>query len=206
MPKRLCIILFLICQFAYSQKIIHKTILHPDITFIGIDANNCFEINIATSNSDELVVEAKIDGEYTKDLLLTVKEEGSAILIGAGFPPTFVAPNDKLSAHKVVSIALFIVLPQHKSVDLYGTSCNISIMGNYENLKVTLNDGRCQLDNVSGSVEVLSLSGDIWASSAQADITATSKFGSVQEDDIPGGLNKYVLSSTTGNIHLTKTE
>lgn len=206
MPKRLYIIFLLFCHLAHTQKIVHKTILNPGISFVGIDANNCYDIILATANTDEMTVEAKIDGEYTTDLVLTVKEEGSAILIGTGFQPNFVAPNDKLSAHKVVSIALIIVLPQNKSVDLYGTSCNIAISGIYEKLKVSLNDGRCQVDNVSGIVEVISQSGDIWVSSSQADITATSKFGRVQEDDIPHGVNEFVLTTINGNIHLTKTE
>ncbi len=180
--------------------------VHPGISFIGIDANNCFDISLDTLDGNEMIVEAKIDGEYSEDLLVKIRQEGSAILVGAGFHPNFTDPNDKLSAHKVVSIALRVQLPRFKKVELQGTGCNVAVSGNYESLKVDLGDGRCYLKNVSETVEVHTQSGDITVLGSNAQIMASSKFGKVQKNNIPPGNNKYTLSTVTGNIHLSKTE
>ncbi len=192
--------------FGYTQKVVHKSILHPDISLISINANNCFEVVMETVDENEMVVEAKIDGEYNKDLLLQIKEEGRTLLVGAAFRPSFLNPNDKLSAHKVVSIALYIKIPRYKRVALRGTSCNVTASGDYQNLEVGLNDGRCLLDHVSESVSVVTQSGDIFVLGDSAEISATSKYGKVGENRIPMGSTHYELNTVTGDIYLTKTE
>lgn len=185
---------------------VEKTIVDSHITFIEIDATNCFDIILETVQGDAMQIEAKIDGEYHNNVLLMVGEEGNTLQVGAGFQPNFVKPNDKLSAHKVVSIALRIRLPQGKSVVLNGTSCNVSAKGTYLNLEVSLNDGQCVLHQISEKVMVRTQSGDILIFSKEAAILAESKYGIVSENHIPKGDTKYVLKTVTGNIHLNRTE
>jgi hypothetical protein len=38
-------------------------------------------------------VAASIDGEYLQDLMVNVAQEGSTVLVSAGFQPNFVFPN-----------------------------------------------------------------------------------------------------------------
>lgn len=189
-----------------GQKVIKKSIVNSTISFVQIDASNCFEITIETADTSEMVIEAFIDGEYKKDLELVVKEDGSTLTVRSGFNPNFVNPNDKLSAHKVISIALKIKLPEYKNVLVFGTSCNVEIVGNYKNLKVTLDDGRCDLTQVSQTCEIITQSGDISVSSSKAKIIANSAYGNVQENQIPQGDAHFMLRSTTGNIYLKKIE
>ncbi len=189
-----------------AQKVLKKTIVRPEVAFVGIDAANCFQIEVETTAGNDLTVEAKIDGEYYQDLLVSIKEEGSSLQVSAGFRPSFSVPNDKLSAHKVISIALNIKIPIGKQVQLFGTSCNLTISGQYESFDVSLNDGHCHLKNVSENVEVNTQSGNIYVISNGARIQATSKFGKVSKNGIPKGNNSYTLNTVTGNIHLTKTE
>tara|TARA_R110002167_G_scaffold13570_16_gene56271 strand:+ start:13522 stop:14172 length:651 start_codon:yes stop_codon:yes gene_type:complete len=206
MSKRFFIALLFLMPLAHAQKVVEKTVVHPGIFFIGINADNCFAISLETNDTNELTVEAKIEGEYTNDLIVSVKEEGSAILISAGFQPGFEDPNDKLSAHKVVSIALRILMPRYKRVALYGTNCNVSATGDYENLNIKLGDGSCHLHNVSETVEVVTLNGDISVIGTEAHIVAKSKYGNVQENPIVFGNNNYTLTTTNGNISLRNTE
>lgn len=189
-----------------AQKVVKKSIVNSTISFVQIDANNCFEIVMETADTSEMVIEAFIDGEYKKDLELVVKEDGSTLMVSSGFNPNFINPNDKLSAHKVISIALKISLPEYKNVLVFGTSCNVAIAGNYKNLKVTLDDGSCDLTQVSEISEITTQSGDIIVSSSKASIVATSAYGNVQENQIPVGNDHFILRSTTGNIHLKRIE
>jgi len=201
------LLVFFLVQFLSAQKIVKKTILNPEIKAIQIDAKNCFEVKMMTSNTEELLVRATIDGEYKNDLILNLEEEGSNISVSAGFSPNFKNPNDKLSAHKVVSIALEINVPEFHRVQLNGTSCNVFVTGLFEQLKVTLNDGSCTIKEVSEKVTVITQSGNINVESKSAEIEAKSKFGKVQKNEIPDGEdNKYILTSTTGNINLSRIE
>ena len=203
---RIFIILFLTLNFLTAQKVVKKSIIDTSISSYQIDASNCFSINIQTVDTDEIVVEATIDGEYRNDLVLNVKEEGTSVVVSAGFQPNFKNPNDKLSAHKVVSIALEIQLPEYKNVRIFGTNSNIKVTGFYENLKITLNDGYCQLSRVEGKANVTTQSGDIIVKSKSAEISANSKYGKIATNLIPNGNTKYNLNTVTGNILLKRIE
>jgi len=137
---------------------------------------------------------------------LKVLQDGRAIIVNAGFRSNFNIPNDKLSAHKVVSISLNIKLPKHKYVAVFGRSCNVNIGGVYQNLRVTLSDGTCTLTNVSETIEVKTQSGDIYVSGRSGIVNSTSKYGKITGDKIPEGNTKYELSTVTGDIFVTRIE
>jgi DUF4097 and DUF4098 domain-containing protein YvlB len=139
-------------------------------------------------------------------LLISIEEEGTTVRISAGFHPNFINPNDKLSAHKVVSIALHITVPQYKNVSIFGTNSNVEIEGKYQNLDVKLSDGRCVLNNVSETVEVTTQKGDIWLNAENGSVLAQSTYGQVDNNQIPEGHNQYILKTVEGNIHLRKTK
>lgn len=206
MEMRIFILLFFITSVLAAQKVVKKTIVNPAISFIQVDAGSCFNVEIETTDTDEMTIEADIDGEYRKELLLNVKEEGATVWVSAGFQPNFKNPNDKLSAHKVVSIALKIKLPKYKDVNVFGTSTTVLAKGVYEKLKITLNDGACRLSKVSGLIEVITQSGTITVASEAATITSTSKYGSIDGVSIPQGDDQYILSTITGNILLKRIE
>ena len=198
--------LLLCLQTSRAQKVIKKTIFNQQISHIQVDVKDCFKLDISTSDSDELFVEAQIDGEYESDLLLQVSEEGSTLKISAGFQPNFVNPNDKLSAHKVISIALKVVLPKQKNVHVFGTNCNVTASGSYDFLKVSLNDGRCDLNKGLNNVEVITQSGPISVNYEDANINAHSKYGRVVGITSQKGNNRYELSTVTGDILLKRVE
>ncbi len=189
-----------------GQKLLKKSIVNPHTKLIQIEGNNCFKVDLETSKTDEIVVEATIDGEYTKDLLLKIKEVGTTLIVSAGFQPNFVHPNDKLSAHKVLSISLAIKVPEFMEVQVYGTTSNVMVSGKYRHLEVVLQEGRCTLKEVSEKVMVRTQSGDIIVFSSKAAITAATKYGELQREMIPNGDNQIGITSITGDISIKKTE
>ena len=207
MKSVFCFLGLLFCfQSIYAQKLIKKSFLNANISHVQIDVKNCFEIDLLTANSEELIIEAQIDGEYEKDLLINVLEEGSTIKVSAGFQPNFIKPNDKLSAHKVVSIALRVVVPKGKSVHVFGNDCNVIATGLYDFLKVSLNDGRCELNNVSETAEVRTQSGHISVIYSDAVIEAKSKYGRVIGKISKNGNSYYDLRTITGDILIKRVE
>ncbi len=203
---KLLFALLLVSQLLSAQKLAQKKLINSATTAVQIDLSNCYELQLETSDTNEMIVEARIEGEYEKDLALRIVEEGSTLLVGVGFRPNFVNPNDKLSAHKVVSIALKISLPKDKNVIVFGSSSNVAVRGNYETLKVTLNDGSCTMYNVQGQVYVVTQSGTINASAKAAVILSNSKYGSIEKQFIPKGNSQYNFSTVTGNIQLYRIE
>ncbi|MGB6153430.1 MAG: hypothetical protein WBG48_15730 [Pricia sp.] len=204
--KRLYLLFLLTANFLPAQKIVEKSIINPDIRAISLDVTNNFKVSVSTVAGNEMLLEASIDGEYSKDLLVNVAQSGNTLLVSTGFSPNFVKPNDKLSAHKVISIALKVSLPERKSVSIYGTGCHVAASGDYEMLKISLSDGRCNLKNIRGSAKVSTQSGSISVLAESAKIKALSKYGHVGKNHIPLGDTFYDISSVTGDIILDKIE
>lgn len=180
--------------------------LGESVKLIQVNAENCYEVILETGDNEEIEVDAQMDGEYSEDLQMNFSETGNTLVLGAGFQPSFINPNDKLSAHKVVSIALKIRVPSYKNVQVYGNSARIIAFGDYSNLDITLSDGNCELHNISEEVNVRTQSGNIVVYANRATISAETKYGQYLMDTIPNGFNRYKLNSGTGNIILNKTE
>ncbi|MEA1786563.1 hypothetical protein U1E44_10710 [Arenibacter sp. GZD96] len=191
---------------SYGQKITHKTLIDPETTSIHLNAANVYQVQLATRETKEMNIEAFIDGEYSGEQLVQITKNGGTSVVSVEFQPNFEMPNDKLSAHKVLSVALKIEVPQGKRFYLYGSEANVSITGVYSHLKVVLNDGNCTLYHVQAPVVVQTQSGVITTKGAYATIEAFSKYGAVFGEAHTSGKYSYHLSTVTGNIYLNKTE
>ncbi|WP_339625629.1 DUF4097 family beta strand repeat-containing protein [uncultured Maribacter sp.] len=189
-----------------GQKNLYRTIGANDISLVQVNAANCFKVEFHTGDGNEINIEAEIEGEYSQDLDLKVNTNGTTVLIEAGFAPSFENPNDKLSAHKVVSILLKITIPYFKKLEVYGTNSRVILEGKYKELDVSLSDGECELHNIVGNANVKTQSGSIRVFARSAQINANSKYGIVSFNPIPEGLFIYKLQTVTGNIELSKTE
>lgn len=200
------LLLCFLAQFSIGQKVIRKTIINPDNQAIQIDTKNCYKVILETSKNKELSIAAEIEGEYQKDLVVKIEEDGSNVLVGAGFLPNFVNPNDKLSAHKVLSISLKIRVPEYCYVTIFGTNSQVEATGKYRKLKVSLATGNCFLNNVTESVEVKTQKGTINLVTQKGNIEAESAYGVVKLPKIPEGNSNYKLVSVEGNIYVKKTE
>lgn len=187
-----------------AQKMVKKTAFNPDTSFILIDANGCFKVEITATRSKEIIVAALIDGEYKNDLLVKIEEDGPFIEISTGFQPNYIKPNDKLSAHKVISISLKVQIPENMKVRLFGSNTNVYANGRYKDLRITLDDGTCNFQSINGIAHAVTRSGDIYVSSNGATIVTKNSFGSTEAGNIPKGDDYFNLITTTGNIYLKK--
>ena len=199
-------LIFFSLQFLNGQKTVQKTITNHKDTAIEIDANNCFLVTIKTSKTNTIIVEAKMAGEYGNDLALNIHEEGTTLLIDTDLNANFEFPNDKLAAHKVLSIALEISVPENLKVTIHGTYCNVNTYGTYQNLDVSLSDGKCILNSIGDKTSVYTQSGTIELHANSAKINAISSYGEVTSEKIPEGNSLYSLKTITGNIRIYKTK
>ncbi|MEP4947505.1 MAG: hypothetical protein ABJU26_08170, partial [Flavobacteriaceae bacterium] len=93
--------IFLVLSFFYllnidGQKLVKKAFVNDRTTSFQINSQYCYQVDLLTGKTNEVRVVANIEGEYSNDLLVSMVEEGTTVLIDAGFQPNFSNPNDKL--------------------------------------------------------------------------------------------------------------
>ena len=206
MKAALYVLIFIGATILNSQKVIQKTLVASNVSNIHVNTDNCFEVFVETWDSEVINIEAILEGEYNPNLIVNIKKEEPTVTVSAGLHPNFELPNDKLNAHKVISIKLRIKLPNNKLVQLFGTSTDCTITGSFSHLKVSLADGNCTLRSIDSDAEVTTQSGHITIQNSIAAVTALSKYGSVFGGITSSAERHFKLSTVTGNIHLSKTE
>lgn len=189
-----------------GQKTIHKSYPAPFGTLIQIDTDKSFKAEITAYEGNDLIVEARLDGEYAETLSVNITREGTTLWVATDFDPGFEPPNDKLSAHKVVSVSLVIRIPVNLDVQVFGTSCNLTMSGAFRNVDVALNDGNCTLNQVAQKVNVHTQSGNIRLNSLKGVVRAVSHYGQIIQETIPEGDKYYELETVSGDITLNRTK
>ena len=119
-----------------AQRMIEKSLVNKNVRFFYIDSSLAYQLILDTNLSGEIGLRASIEGEYQNEIVLNVQESGSDLFISPAFSPEYQFKNDKLSAHKVISISLEISVPENLSVHLTGTSTNVKAKGVYKLLQV----------------------------------------------------------------------
>jgi hypothetical protein len=191
-------------SYSFGQKTIHKSFIEEGVDQIFIDAKDSFEVVLQTTDTNSLTIKAEIEGEYSPNQLVNVFTDRNLLTIEPSFNAGFVMPNDKLSAHKVLSVSLFIEIPQQFKVKLVGNSTNTEIHGDYKDLRIELNDGNCTLYQVESKATVHTIKGSIKAYVDKATIDAHSTYGTLDSDSIPLGKSQLNLKSQIGHIQLIK--
>lgn len=188
-----------------GQKRVSKTLLSPEVSAINIDGNLCYRIVLETADTEEISVEARMDGEYEKGLLVNFRRAGKTLYIETGFSPEFRFPNDKLGAHKVVSVSMRVTLPRDQHILLTAGSCQVSASGRYRDLKIVFNDGLCDLSHTAENTEVRTGTAPIIAHISSGLVEAESRYGEVRLQPIPEGDHHLRLYSTRGDISVSFT-
>lgn len=198
-----------VCCFpsvALAQKQVQKSIDAQSIDFIQVDAGQCFEVVLTTEDTNTIAVKAQLEGEYSAGIDVNFRQDGSTLFVSTEFGTTFNLPNDKLSAHKVVSVSLHITVPNYKKVVVQGETTHVTAQGDYEYLGVVLSDGSCELRQVTSAASVKTHSGNISVVASDGEVTASSSYGSIDSAPFPSSTNTYKLSTVTGRIQLSKPE
>jgi len=129
-----------------------------------------------------------------------------SLLISTNFQPAFKDANDKLSAHKVLSIEVSVTLPEHITAYIKSDIAKAKIVGNHKNLTVELSNGNCELTDFKGHAMINTLEGDILATTNYAQVDAISSNASVVLGDLDSGPNTLKLKSLNGIIRVIKSQ
>ena len=210
MSKAAIYILYLCCFMligtsVWAQKSLRKD-FYEKVEGISIQSDEIFEIHIVTRDSDHISVKTKIDGETFESALLTTKIVDGQLYIGTSKTPDYHPFNDKLAAHKVLSIAIYLEIPHHLNLDIYSTLARLDARGSYGRVRVDLGRGDCRLDAFSfrESAIINTLSGSIRIEVDQANLNAQSRNGNVVIPTNLTGTQTMSLKSIDGDIVVLK--
>ncbi|WP_434037384.1 hypothetical protein [Formosa sp. 4Alg 33] len=194
------------CITLSAQKRIDKIIDAQNITTLQINGNNCFKIHVTASKTNRITIQTKIAGEHNEEMLVIAKTRNDSLYVSTGFHPLFQADNDKLSAHKVMSIELNIQVPEHVSLNIKSDIAYVHIEGIFNSTFIELNQGQCKLDAFVGSAKINTIEGAISVETNFAKVDAISKHGAVNLQPLISGKNQIDLKSIRGDISVFKTE
>ncbi|QLE01361.1 hypothetical protein HX109_07205 [Galbibacter sp. BG1] len=191
-------------SISLAQKAVTKSVAAEGVSFVSIDASNLFSVSISTGNNEKIALRTTMEGEYQNEYINTIKEEGTTLFVGVEKRPLFNAPNDKLSAHKVVSVHLEIKVPKNMDVKIYGDYTEIKATGEFGVLELITGNKLIFLDSVQGLlVNARTQNGNIILKDASGTIEANSKYGKVhREGAIFDGNTKFEINSLNGNIYI----
>lgn len=191
-------------QGLFAQKILTKTLNDPSLTQIYIQAQDMNSLSITSVESKEFLVRGVLDGEYSPHQMLSLVRKGNTLYVTPDFTDKYEIPNDKLSAHKVFSIALDMFIPSYLEVVVYGGATRVSASGGFKKLNISLVEGMCILNDIGQHVVVNSQSGPIFLKQQKGFVTAKSSYGLVEKESIPKGNSVILLHSVSGHIKVTK--
>ena len=178
--KKLLLLLILIPNCLFAQKRSEQTFDGQDIKTLLINSNAIFKISITAQPVQEISIQTITDGETYESSLLHTKIIDQRLEITTGRTPDFTPFNDKLSAHKVLSIELGITIPQDFNIDIYSTLAEVSLKGRYKELQINLGRGGFLGKDIRFRESVINtISGNVALTTKRADVTASSRNGEV---------------------------
>ena len=192
---------------AISQKLVEKQLDATRFEHIIISSEIINTLVIMSEATDQIRIVNKVAGENYENVILTTSEENKTLKIGTSYSPYFIAENDKLAAHKVMSIDIELTLPNFLFVEVHTPIASISVKGNYSNFHAYLENGDCQLNNFLGNAAIKTKQGNIEVH-AKENVSgrAFSANGSVV-NYLPGKAKYTIIAeSRDGNISLLQTK
>jgi hypothetical protein len=209
MLKKIVLSLLLIFGIseAISQKFVERQLDAAIIERLIISSDLINTLTINTQATSQIRIASKVAGEYYESLVVTTSEENKTLLIGASYSPYFIPENDKLAAHKVMSVDIELTIPTFLFVEVSTPIATVSAVGNYANFHAYLENGDCQLNRFLGNASITTKGGDITVR-AKENVSgrAFSEKGSVI-NYLPGMARYTIIAeSRDGDISLLQTK
>lgn len=201
-----CFVLLMFSVEMKAQKVVEKTIDAKGIATIVIEGDDVFNIKITSKPVKTITLKTKSEGEYSEDVVVLTSVKQDSLIISSAFQPLYVNHNDKLSAHKVLSIEAELTVPKNYNVYLKSKIANAEVIGNYKMLILELSQGNCSLKSFTGNAIVNTIEGQIILNTNYARVDAYTKTGVVTREEITSGNNEIKLNSVNGNISITNTK
>jgi len=172
------------------------------IQIIKLQLEQVAFVNIKTSEKQEIEIRTESSGEYSQAIQLDKQIKQNELLIKSVFDEKLKGGFDKLSALKVFSIGLHLLIPADIKVDISTDITNIKLKGDYKTVHIENKFGNCRLTEFQGNAQINAFSGNVFIETANTYINASTENGNKEIATIEG--NKYSIDVKTvdGNIQI----
>ena len=200
------LLLFVFTMNAVGQKKVEKVFPSSGISSMEIQGLNAYKIIVFAKKTDHVRIQAQMNGEYRNELYVVANVEEHTLNVKAEFSPSFDMPDDKLSAHKVISVRIIVEVPEYLEVLVLGADTEVDVSGKYNQVKTKTRSGTTRFYDVEGDLDAYSFQGDIRYKSSGGNIKASSKFGKVINRGVSSGNSLISLKTVHGNIYISQNE
>lgn len=201
---KLVIFFLLVVHFSIAQKQTEKQWNALQIEKVDINGEGIFKINIKNSESNTIDLLVKFEGEHSENLVIIDSVSQGVLKLSTDFQPLFKADNDKLSAHKVLSVELQLSIPKYIDLNIKSDIAQTKVEGQFPNVFIELKTGNCTLDPFFGNATINTISGNINIKTNNAKTIAKSKTGIVDVKQFKLALYQLNLQTVNGNINVSK--
>lgn len=189
------------CVFA--QKRGEQTYDIQDIKAIHINSDIIFKITINAQPAKQIQLNTTVDGETYASTLVHSKVTEGRLEITTGRTPDFTPYNDKLSAHKVLSIELEISIPEDLNINISSTLAGVNLKGRYGSLQINLGRGGLRGMDIRFRESIINtISGDVKLTLEEANVIAGSRNGLGTVDSIFNDGPACIIQSIYGDIEV----
>lgn len=204
MLRYLSIFLLAISVSSYTKAQVNSTQLidAEAIQLIKLELEQVAFVKITTSDKEEIKIKTKSSGEYSQSILLDKQIKQNELLIRSVFDQKLKGGFDKLSALKVFSIGLHLLIPADIKVDIRTDITNIKIRGDYKAVHIENKFGNCQLNQFQGDAQINTFSGNVYVETANTHINASTENGDKEIESIKGNKYSIVIKTVDGNIQV----
>lgn len=191
----------------YAQKQTTTVYDARDIRAVVLHGDEIYRINLRTGPVDRITVKTRSDGEYYDRIYMYSEIKGDKLFLSSKYPEILNSGYDKLSAHKVLSMEVDILIPESLKVNLRSNLASVSMRGAYQDVYIQLKSGSATLDDFQGSAVINTYDGDITVLAPEKfSIQAESRYGKVSVPNSTEGLNVLKLTSINGDISVQETK
>jgi hypothetical protein len=200
-------LLFFMFSEGYAQKIMEKSWDASSVDRLEVISDEVYRITIISEATERIYVSTKVEGEHNENVVLLVSEENKTLLLSTGFTPYFVMQNDKLAAHKVISIEMEIRVPSDLAVLVKGAIVSVETKGSFSELQLELRNGNCVLNAFKGNAQLNSRNGNITVFAKETGVlNIKSRNGSIKNELPEEGQFFINAESVNGDITLLKSQ
>lgn len=144
-----------------AQKTLQKEWNAGAVDTLSIVSDAIYSIEIKSVETNTISISTSIEGEHYESVMVNAVTTGRKLNISTGFRPYYIPENDKLAAHKILSIEMHIVVPENIAVVVYSELASVTGYGQYRYFEVALGGGRCYLYDFIGNARLYTTNGEI---------------------------------------------
>ena len=172
------------------------------IQLISLRLQQVAFVDIKTSDTQEIEIKTESSGEYSQDIGLKRQIKQDELLIESFFDSKLKEGFDKLSATKVFSIGLHLVIPADMKVDIRTDITHIKLYGDYDAVQIENKFGNSQLFDFQGNAQINSYSGNVYIRTSNAAIEAFTENGEKKIAKMTRKKHLIKVKTVDGNIQI----